>query len=70
MKDNNFVDVSDGSSFQSLQVVVPKCLSPEELTYGCSVEVDGILDQYDNGQLEVKADSINVLGPCVVSNGM
>lgn len=69
MKGNNFLDVSDGSSFQSMQVVVPKSLSPENLTYGCSVEIEGTLDQYAKGQLEVKADSINILGPCIVSDG-
>ncbi|KAI5703195.1 hypothetical protein M8J75_008840 [Diaphorina citri] len=69
MKGNNFIDVSDGSSFQSMQVVVPKNLVPENLTYGCSVEIDGTLGQFGNGQLEVKAENVNVLGPCVVSDG-
>ncbi|KAL1459495.1 hypothetical protein WDU94_011470 [Cyamophila willieti] len=69
MKGNNFIDVSDGSSHKSMQVVIPKDMSPENLSYGCSVEVDGTLDQFEKGQVEVKADKINVIGPCVVADG-
>lgn len=69
MKGNNFIDVSDGSSSKPMQVVVPKDMSPDGLTYGSSVEVDGTLSQFGSGQIEVKADKISVLGPCVLADG-
>ncbi|XP_076641404.1 asparagine--tRNA ligase, mitochondrial isoform X2 [Halictus rubicundus] len=43
MKDNIFVDVSDGLSPNMLQIVIPKSNKPEKLSYGCSIAVEGEL---------------------------
>ena len=65
----SFVNVSDGSSFHPLQVVVPKDLSNYEgeilrLTAGCAVEATGkIVPSPAKGQpFEMQAAAIRVLG--------
>lgn len=68
-KDHVFADVSDGSCGQKLQIVIPKRLKTDSLTYGSSVHVIGKLSKSPRGQLELVADNVNVLGPCVVLNG-
>lgn len=64
-----FADISDGSSAKSLQTVIPKKLKTDDLTYGCSIHVIGTLCKSPRGQLELVAESVNVLGSCVVANG-
>lgn len=69
MKENIFVDLDDGSTYQRIQVVIPKTKIPDSLTYGCSFEVEGILVKSPNDKLELVAESVKVYGPCVVQDG-
>ncbi|KAI5632564.1 tRNA synthetases class II (D, K and n) domain-containing protein [Phthorimaea operculella] len=64
-----FADVSDGSCAQKLQIVIPKKLKPDDLTYGSSVHITGKLSQSPRGQLELFAEDVNVIGTCVVLDG-
>lgn len=68
-KQNIFADINDGSCSQKLQVIIPKHLKPESLTYGSSVHILGKLSTGPKGQLELVANSVNVLGECVVADG-
>lgn len=69
MKELLFVDVSDGSCSRKLQVVLSKSGQPKTLTYGAAVEVAGSLVTNINGQLEIAAENITVVGPCIVLDG-
>ncbi|XP_063365933.1 asparaginyl-tRNA synthetase [Cydia amplana] len=64
-----FADVTDGSSAKRLQIVIPKKLKTDSLTYGSSVHITGKLSCSPRGQLELAADSVKVLGECVVADG-
>ncbi|XP_063537612.1 asparaginyl-tRNA synthetase [Cydia strobilella] len=64
-----FADVTDGSSAKRLQIVLPKKLKTDALTYGSSVHITGKLSCSPRGQLELAADSVKVLGECVVADG-
>ncbi|CAK1542776.1 unnamed protein product [Leptosia nina] len=55
-----FADVSDGSTATKLQVLIPKDISPDDLTYGSAVHVTGKLSKSPRGQLELKADNVKV----------
>ncbi|XP_047027434.1 probable asparagine--tRNA ligase, mitochondrial [Helicoverpa zea] len=68
-KDLIFADVSDGSCAQKLQIVIPKNVAADSLTYGSSVHITGKLSKSPRGQLELVADNVNVLGTCVVLDG-
>ncbi|KAJ2945094.1 hypothetical protein O0L34_g9150 [Tuta absoluta] len=68
-KDLIFADVSDGSCAQKLQIVIPKKLKSDDLTYGSSVHITGKLSQSLRGQLELFAEDVNVIGTCVVLDG-
>ncbi|CAH1634942.1 unnamed protein product [Spodoptera littoralis] len=68
-KDLIFADISDGSCAQKLQIVIPKNLTTDALTYGSSVSITGKLSKSPRGQLELVADNIKVLGSCVVLDG-
>lgn len=68
-KDITFIDVNDGSTAQKLQIVIPKNLKFDNLTYGSSVHITGKLSKSPRGQLELVAEHVNVLGTCVVSDG-
>lgn len=69
MKDNVFIDVSDGSCNDRLQVIIPKSLKPPALSYGSSVSVEGEIAEGPNGRMELRADLISVVGDCVVTDG-
>lgn len=69
LKEVTFFDVSDGSSAKKLQVFVPRSLKPDNLTIGASVIVKGSLSTTLSGQLELKADSIEVCGECKLTDG-
>nr|CAD7456297.1 unnamed protein product [Timema tahoe] len=69
MKDIAFVDVNDGSCSEGLQVIIPKSLQPQNLSFGSSVEVHGTLTINPNEQIEMVAEDIKVVGPCIVSEG-
>lgn len=65
----SFVNVSDGSCFNPVQVVVPATLDNyasevQRLTAGCAIEVDGLLVASPaKGQpFEIQATRVNVLG--------
>ncbi|CAH0397218.1 unnamed protein product [Chilo suppressalis] len=64
-----FADVSDGSCGKKLQVVIPKHLTSDALSYGSSVRIVGLLSKSPRGQIELLADTVNVLGSCIVSEG-
>ncbi|EZA52086.1 putative asparaginyl-tRNA synthetase, mitochondrial [Ooceraea biroi] len=66
MKDNIFIDVSDGSTCEMLQVVIPKSAKPTSLTYGCSVTAEGELALAPNGRTELRATDVRVVGACNV----
>lgn len=69
MKGYIFFDVDDGSCAKRLQVVMPRETVPSDLTYGSSVEVSGCLAVNSNSQLELRGKDVEVLGPCVVTDG-
>lgn len=72
MKNTVFVDVNDGTGPQHLQVITGKTPVSTDTTpskrpslgYGASVRAVGRLGLAPSGQLELKADQIDVLGEC------
>lgn len=68
-KEVTFADISDGSCAKRLQVVIPKHLKSDYLTYGSSVHISGKLTESPRGQLELVAHDVSVIGKCVVSDG-
>ena len=65
----SFIAVNDGSSFDSIQAVVPEEISNYQdevlhITTGCAVEVSGKLveSQGKGQQVEIQADSVRVVG--------
>lgn len=64
MKDNVFIDVSDGSTCEMLQVVLPKSVKPDDLRYGSSVSVEGELALAPSGKAELRATAVHVIGTC------
>lgn len=68
-KDIIFADISDGSCAHKLQVIIPKNVSTDLLTYGSAVRVIGKLSKSPKGQLEIAAENVDVLGTCVVLDG-
>lgn len=67
MKDTVFVDISDGSTCEMLQVVVPRAIKPDDLRYGSSVSVEGELAFAPSGRTELRATQVHVIGTCNVS---
>ncbi|KAM7412731.1 hypothetical protein PAMA_020213 [Pampus argenteus] len=65
-KANLFLNVNDGSSLQSLQVVASSELTDPLLTFGSAVEVTGILKKSPrhNQPFELEAEQIHVIGEC------
>lgn len=68
-KEFGFIDFSDGTCFQHLQIVYEKDLANfEEITHfliGCAIEVKGILTESSGKQeIELKANEIKLLGDC------
>lgn len=69
MKKVTFIDVSDGSSSEKLQIALPNEL-PSHLDVGASVKVDGTVQSFGKGgQIELLADSVEVIGPCNHEDG-
>ncbi|CAG4960533.1 unnamed protein product [Colias eurytheme] len=68
-KEHIFADVNDGSCAKKLQIVIPKNLKTDDLTYGSAVHITGKLDTSPRGQLELRAEHIKVYGKCVVLDG-
>ncbi|XP_046395556.1 probable asparagine--tRNA ligase, mitochondrial [Ischnura elegans] len=71
MKNNLFFDVSDGSSVGKLQVVLPHLDKLTGLSFGSSVEVEGIMSMNprDNSKSELIANKVDIIGPCDVQKG-
>lgn len=69
MKDTVFIDVSDGSCSEGLQILISKSKQPKTLTYGAAIEASGSLVMNRNGQLELAAEDLSVVGPCIVMDG-
>ncbi|XP_041663614.1 probable asparagine--tRNA ligase, mitochondrial [Cheilinus undulatus] len=65
-KANLFLHVNDGSSLQPLQIVASSELNNPSLTFGCAVEVTGILKKspHHKQPVELEADQIRVVGEC------
>lgn len=61
MKEYLFVDINDGSCLKNLQVLVPKD-QKSNFSFGASSDFIGTLAKSPRGQLELKADTTNVLG--------
>ncbi|XP_071951658.1 asparaginyl-tRNA synthetase-like isoform X3 [Antedon mediterranea] len=61
-----FLDINDGSCIDSLQVVAKSDAMPDEITIGCSVQIEGSLVRSKSpGQSsELKADIVKVIGEC------
>ncbi|XP_071074390.1 asparaginyl-tRNA synthetase isoform X2 [Dasypus novemcinctus] len=61
-----FLHVNDGSSLESLQVVGDSSFDSRELTFGCSLEVQGQLVKSPSKRqnVELKAEKIEVVGNC------
>lgn len=69
MKENLFVDISDGSTSKILQIVVPKSNKPTELSYGSSIKAEGKLVIGPNNKHELLVSDIAVIGTCDVMDG-
>lgn len=65
-----FIELSDGTSFKTIQIVydttIEKFKEISKIKFGSAVEVMGILDKtpIDDKQLEIKAKSIIIIGTC------
>ncbi|XP_027703957.1 probable asparagine--tRNA ligase, mitochondrial [Vombatus ursinus] len=61
-----FLHINDGSSLEHLQIVADPSLDGCDLTFGSSVEVQGVLvkSPYKKQNVELKADKIEVIGHC------
>ncbi|NWX23064.1 SYNM protein, partial [Aegotheles bennettii] len=61
-----FLHINDGSSLESLQVVADPSLETRDLTFGSAVEVEGDLVEspHRKQNVELKAETIHVVGPC------
>ncbi|XP_062275435.1 probable asparagine--tRNA ligase, mitochondrial isoform X2 [Scomber scombrus] len=65
-KTNLFLNVNDGSSLQSLQIVATSELNDPLLTFGSAVEVTGTLKKspHQKQTVELQAEQIHVIGEC------
>lgn len=68
MKDNLFLDVNDGSSCKNLQIVIDK-INVKNVNFGSSVETTGVLALTPRGELELKSDSLCIIGNCQPLHG-
>lgn len=64
LKNLVFLDVNDGSSSNSLQIVVNKSDLPSNASYGSSVVASGCISLNPNNKLELVANSFEVIGNC------
>ncbi|XP_067142788.1 asparaginyl-tRNA synthetase isoform X2 [Centruroides vittatus] len=65
-KNITFIDINDGSCLENLQVIDEN--GKTEISFGCSVQIEGILmkSTHKNQEVELKCCSLNVLGKCDV----
>ncbi|KOC67026.1 putative asparagine--tRNA ligase, mitochondrial [Habropoda laboriosa] len=69
LKQNVFVDIMDGSTPKVLQIVVPRSLKPDKLSFGSSIVVEGKLGAASGNQVELLASNITIIGSCDVLDG-
>ncbi|XP_014254894.1 probable asparagine--tRNA ligase, mitochondrial [Cimex lectularius] len=69
MKEYIFLDLNDGSCSKPLQIVVQKDNKIKALQFGCSIEAEGELVKNKNGQLELKASDVRLIGQCNIDDG-
>ena len=69
VKDIVFIDISDGSCLEGLQVLISKSKQPKTLTYGAAAEAADSIVMNKNGQLELAAEDLTGVGPCIVIDG-
>nr|AEE62119.1 unknown [Dendroctonus ponderosae] len=67
-KEVTFLDINDGSTPKSLQIVSSKKNVPK-VTVGASVSASGLLKQTAKGQNEVSATSVKMIGECDLEKG-
>lgn len=67
-KDMGFIEISDGTTLEYLQIVYTSDLSDfgsvQKIPFGSSIEVSGTTKISDTGLLEIRADKIKVIGIC------
>ena len=68
-KDFGFIDFSDGTCFEHLQIVYDNSLSNfddvSKFLVGCAIEVEGkLVESQGNQKFELKASNVKLLGDC------
>ncbi|XP_066589745.1 asparaginyl-tRNA synthetase [Prorops nasuta] len=69
MKENIFVEITDGSGPGSLQIVIPKPIKPNNLSTGCSLKAEGEIGIAPNNRLELHASNVSVIGAGNIADG-
>ncbi|XP_017468349.1 PREDICTED: probable asparagine--tRNA ligase, mitochondrial [Rhagoletis zephyria] len=69
LKKNIFFDLSDGSTVQRFQVVIPKEADAKDISVGSSVSVNGIIQTAPNGQPELHAKHVKVIADGNIADG-
>ncbi|CAK9804593.1 Probable asparagine--tRNA ligase, mitochondrial [Anthophora quadrimaculata] len=69
MKHSIFVDLMDGSTSKVLQIVVPRSIKPDRLTFGSSITAEGKLFKTPDNKVELHASNITLVGECDVMDG-
>ncbi|KAG7198468.1 hypothetical protein KM043_005850 [Ampulex compressa] len=68
MKTTVFVEIFDGSTTETLQVVLPSSCQPSNLTSGSSIVTEGELVVAPNGRNELHTNEISVIGTSDVTD--
>ncbi|XP_006569056.2 probable asparagine--tRNA ligase, mitochondrial isoform X1 [Apis mellifera] len=69
MKNNIFIDITDGSTPKMLQIVIPKSNKPDNLSFGSSIIAEGKLVLSPNGRIELHTNNVTIIGTCDVMDG-
>lgn len=69
MKNNIFIDITDGSTPKMLQIVIPKSNKPDNLSFGSSIIAEGKLVLSPNDRIELHTNNVTVIGTCDVMDG-
>lgn len=69
MKENLFLDITDGSCERKLQVIIPNNLEQYKISTGASIETKGTLKLSPKGTLELHAENLEICGSCNVTEG-
>lgn len=62
LKNNTFLDISDGSTSSRFQVVVPRTPENQHLAPGSVISAAGQIQVAPNGTFELHADRVEMLG--------